>query len=59
MGDADPSADVLADGSIRPMAGLLGGGNNVGGNANASVFATWICEAAAPTELITDSTVSS
>lgn len=27
---------------------LLGGGNNIGCNGNASVFATLICEAAAP-----------
>jgi hypothetical protein len=43
-------ADVTADGRIR-VAGrglLLGGGNNIGTNANAKVFATLICEAAAP-----------
>jgi hypothetical protein len=35
---------------------LLGGGNGIGGNANASVFATLICEAAAPfTERSTES----
>jgi hypothetical protein len=44
------TADVQSDGSItvdgRGL--LLGAGNNVGLNANASVFATLICEAAAP-----------
>jgi hypothetical protein len=44
------TADVQTDGSItvdgRGL--LLGAGNNVGFNANASVFATLICEAAAP-----------
>lgn len=44
------SADIRADGSItvdgRGL--LLGGGNNVGFNANASVFATLICEREAP-----------
>lgn len=44
------TADVQSDGSItvdgRGL--LLGSGNNVGLNANASVFATLICEAAAP-----------
>ena len=43
-------ADVRTDGSIsvdgRGL--LLGGGNNIGLNANARVFATLICEAAAP-----------
>lgn len=43
-------AEVKADGSItvdgRGL--LLGGGNNVGLNGNASVFATLICEAVAP-----------
>jgi hypothetical protein len=43
-------AEVRADGSItvdgRGL--LLGGGNNIGLNANAKVFATLICEAAAP-----------
>ena len=46
----DLRADVKADGSItvdgRGL--LLGGGNNIGFNANAKVFATLICEAAAP-----------
>lgn len=47
---ADLRADVKVDGRIRVDGRglLLGGGNNVGGNANASVFATLICEAAAP-----------
>src|SRR5215467_6128903 len=47
---ADLSADVKTDGSIkvRGKGLLLGGGNNIGGNANQSVFATLICEAAAP-----------
>jgi hypothetical protein len=43
-------AEVKADGSItvdgRGL--LLGGGNNIGFNANAKVFATLICEATAP-----------
>jgi hypothetical protein len=43
-------ADVKVDGSIyvdgRGL--LLGGGNQIGFNANASVFATLICEAVAP-----------
>jgi hypothetical protein len=43
-------ADVKGDGSIRVDGRglLLGGGNNIAGNANARVFATLICEAAAP-----------
>jgi hypothetical protein len=47
---ADLSADVRTDGSIkvRGKGLLLAGGNNIGGNANQSVFATLICEAAAP-----------
>jgi len=46
----DLRADVKADGSIRVDGRglLLGGGNGIGGNANQSVFATLICEAAAP-----------
>src|SRR5262252_10378550 len=42
---ADLSADVKTDGSIkvRGKGLLLGGGNNIGGNANQSVFATLIC----------------
>jgi len=44
------SADVRADGSIKVDGRglLLGGGNNIGLNGNARVFATLICEAAAP-----------
>jgi len=47
---ADLNADVKTDGSIkvRGRGLLLGGGNGIGGNANQSVFATLICEAAAP-----------
>ena len=47
---ADLRADVKADGSIkvRGKGLLLGGGNNVGLNANQSVRATLICEAVAP-----------
>ena len=47
---SDLKADVRADGRIRVDGRglLLGGGNNIGLNANASVFATLICEAAAP-----------
>jgi hypothetical protein len=43
-------ADVDADGRIevRGRGLLLGGGNNIGLNANQKVFATLICEAAAP-----------
>ena len=43
-------AKVSDDGHIRVKGRglLLGGGNAIGGNANASVFATLICEAAAP-----------
>jgi hypothetical protein len=46
----DLRADVDADGRIkvRGRGLLLGGGNGIGGNANQSVFATLICEAAAP-----------
>jgi hypothetical protein len=46
----DLSADVTTDGSIRVRGKglLLAGGNGIGGNANQSVFATLICEAAAP-----------
>lgn len=42
--------EVRDDGRIRVDGRglLLGGGNNIGGNAGASVFATLICEAAAP-----------
>jgi hypothetical protein len=47
---ANLKADVETDGSIkvRGRGLLLGGGNNIGLNANASVFATLICEATAP-----------
>ena len=46
----DLSANVKTDGRIRVDGRglLLAGGNNIGGNANQSVFATLICEAAAP-----------
>ena len=47
---ADLRADVKMDGSIkvRGRGLLLAGGNGIGGNANQSVRATLICEAAAP-----------
>lgn len=47
---ADLRADVSVDGHIRVNGKglLLGGGNAIGGTANQSVFATLICEAAAP-----------
>jgi hypothetical protein len=51
------TADVKTDGHIRVNGKglLLGGGNEIGFNGNASVFATLICEAAAPfTELSTN-----
>ena len=43
-------ADVKVDGSIRVDGRglLLGGGDQIGFNGNASVFATLICEAAEP-----------
>lgn len=43
-------AEVKDDGRIRVNGRglLLAGGNGIGGNANASVFATLICEAAPP-----------
>jgi hypothetical protein len=46
----DLRADVKTDGRIRVDGRrlLLGGGNGIGGNANQSVRATLICEAAAP-----------
>ncbi|HMH17266.1 MAG TPA: hypothetical protein VK572_03860 [Burkholderiales bacterium] len=46
----DLSADIQAGGRIkvRGKGLLLAGGNGIGGNANQSVFATLICEAAAP-----------
>ena len=45
---ADLRADVKTDGSIkvRGKGLLLGGGNGIGGNANQSVRATLICDAA-------------
>ena len=47
---SDFTADVKVDGRIRVDGRglLLGGGNTIGTNGNASVFATLICEAAAP-----------
>jgi hypothetical protein len=47
---SDLKAEVKADGNIRVDGRglLLGGGNGIGGNANARVFATLICEAVAP-----------
>ena len=47
---ADLRAQVKADGSIKVDGRglLLAGGNTIGTNANASVFATLICEAASP-----------
>jgi hypothetical protein len=47
---ADLRAKVKADGSIRVDGRglLLAGGNAIGTNANASVFATLICEVAGP-----------
>jgi hypothetical protein len=47
---ADLDARISADGRVRidGRGLLLAGGNNIGGNANASVFATLICEAATP-----------
>ena len=47
---ADLRANVKFDGSIKVNGKglLLGGGNGIGGNANQSVRATLICEAAAP-----------
>jgi hypothetical protein len=46
----DLRAEIKDDGQIRVNGRglLLAGGNGVGGNANARVFATLICEAAAP-----------
>jgi hypothetical protein len=56
----DLKADIdLDSGRIRVDGRglLLGGGNGIGGNAGASVFATLICEAAAPfTERNTNAT---
>jgi hypothetical protein len=47
---ADLDAKISEHGDIRVSGRglLLGGGNNVGFNGNASVFATLICEGAAP-----------
>ncbi len=47
---SDFKADVKVDGSIRVDGRglLLGGGNAIGTNGNASVFATLICDAVAP-----------
>jgi hypothetical protein len=47
---ADLRAEVTADGQIKVRGHglLLAGGNGIGGNANARVFATLICEAVAP-----------
>ena len=47
---SDFRADVKVDGRIRVDGRdlLLGGGNTIGTNGNARVFATLICEAAAP-----------
>jgi hypothetical protein len=47
---SDFRADVKVDGRIRVDGRglLLGGGNAIGTNGNASVFATLICEAVAP-----------
>ena len=55
----DLRGDVKADGSIRVDGRglLLGGGNAIGGNANQSVRATLICEAAAPFTLHDTNTV--
>jgi len=56
---ADLRAKVKADGSIRVDGRglLLAGGNALGTNANASVFATLICETASPfVESNTDAT---
>ena len=54
---SDFRADVKVDGRIRVDGRglLLGGGDTIGTNGNASVFATLICDAAAPfTELSTN-----
>jgi hypothetical protein len=47
---ADLQAEVSVDGHIRVNGKglLLAGGNAIGGNGGQSVFATLICEAAAP-----------
>ena len=57
---SDLAAVVTSDSqiSVSGRGLLLAGGNGLGGNAGASVFATLICEAAAPfTEHSTDSVV--
>jgi len=56
---ADLRARVKVDGTIKVDGRglLLAGGNNIGTNANASVFATLICETASPfVERNTDAT---
>jgi len=54
---ADLRADVKTDGSIEVKGrGLLLAGNAPGTNANASVFATLICGAAAPFTLLSTDT---
>ena len=56
---ADLRADVKTDGRIkvRGRGLLLGGGNGIGTNANQSVRATLICEAAEPFTLHNTATV--
>lgn len=58
---ADLRADVKADGlgsiKVRGKGLLLAGGNGIGGNANANVFATLICQVT-PTEFTFHSTDS-
>jgi hypothetical protein len=51
-------ADVKVDGRIRVDGRglLLGGGDAIGTNGNANVFATLICEAMAPTQFSTNVT---
>jgi hypothetical protein len=54
---ADLDARISAGGQIRVRGRglLLGGGNNIGGSNNANVFATLICQTAAPfTQLSSD-----
>ncbi len=54
---ADLRADVKADGlgsiKVRGKGLLLAGGNGIGGNANASVFATLICQVTASDGTVT------
>lgn len=47
---ADLKADIDVNGGIKVKGRglLLGGGDSIGGNANQTVFATLICETAAP-----------